>query len=314
LRRAREGYFDEWAFRGVPDEIKQDCFTPTGKGHAINPRFREGVTFEHHNLVEPLDRSSAPFLGNFDVIFCRNVMIYFSGEMIRQLVHGLHRNLAEGGWLLVGHAEPNIETFRTFTAVNAPGAVLYRKSTEPLAHQQVFAGSAACAIADNEDCPRVAFAKRKPASVSAVERCAPTLGDLRCMADGGDLHSALRLCDELLEAEPLDVALHQYHALILGQLGRHHEAEQALRRAIYLDRDAALAHYYLGVLRQQRGSHEEAARSFGNTLRALERCRPEQTLHDDDMTASDLERLARARLKDVARTGASDHPPANPRR
>ena len=63
----------------------------------------------------------------FDLILCRNVTIYFSQDVVRKIVGHFHQCLVDGGWLAVGHAEPNVETFRPFRTVNADGATLYQK-------------------------------------------------------------------------------------------------------------------------------------------------------------------------------------------
>jgi chemotaxis protein methyltransferase CheR len=324
LRRARRGSFEEWAFRGVPDDVKRECFSPEGKAWSIAPEFREGITFQYHNLVEHPFPSLIQNLFAFDVILCRNVMIYFSAEITRRLVAHFHDSLVSGGWLLVGHAEPNVETFRAFRAVNAAGAVSYQKREEPSAPEEsaeppcglttesrdrypaaetIWAapavervppwrqpGRASWPIFALATCPRIEIG-------AATARRAGGLADIRRLADAGRLEQALNRCEELLAADMLDPAVHLYHALILEQLRRREETERALRRAVYLDREYVLAHYYLGLTAQSQNQPHAAARSFRNVLGILADREPGQLVPDaDELRVADLERMTRMHL------------------
>lgn len=127
LAAARAGRYEEWSLRATPEEVRQECFAPTGKQWTLSPEYREGVSFAFHNLAEgpfPPPGEFAPF----DLIICRNVMIYFSPDLMRRVLERFHECLAPGGWLLVGPSEPNMTHFTAFHPVNAPGVTLYQKA------------------------------------------------------------------------------------------------------------------------------------------------------------------------------------------
>lgn len=121
LARAREGRFEEWALRGLPEGLRRGCFTAVGREWHLAPEYRKGVSFQYHNLVTHPFPSLLHELADFDLILCRNVTIYFAPEIVRRLVDQFHRCLADGGWLVVGHAEPNVEWLRAFRTVKTPG-------------------------------------------------------------------------------------------------------------------------------------------------------------------------------------------------
>src|SRR5207247_6027157 len=99
----------------------------------LKPAYKEGVSFAYHNLVTQPFPSLVNDLFAFDLILCRNVTIYFSYDIVRGILDHFRQCLVDGGWLLVGHAEPNVDLFRAFRTVNAPaGAVLYQKAPEHL--------------------------------------------------------------------------------------------------------------------------------------------------------------------------------------
>jgi chemotaxis protein methyltransferase CheR len=313
LARAREGRFEAWAFRSTPDDLKQACFSPSGKSYVIAPEYREGVSFQYHNLVKHPFPSLLNNLSGFDLILCRNVTIYFSPDVARRMISQFHQCLAEGGWLLVGHTEPNVEFFRAFRTVSAPGATLYQKGAGGQADQPHVSAPVKGPPRLTPDVPvpwsppsvpEPALLTRKIASPPqaaprAEEGPAPLdLTAVRLLADRGAWGEAARCCERLLERDRLNPGVHFYRALVLEQTGACAEAEQCLRRAIYLDRGFVLAHYHLGLFLQRRGDLSGAARAFENALRVLSRMEDGRTFEDGDgISVADLKQLAQTHLE-----------------
>lgn len=104
LRRARRGIYPQQRVRDTPDDyVRRFCLRGIGSQQGsvrIAPEIRERVEFAQVNLNQPLAG-----LGEFDVIFLRNVLIYFDHETKRQIVHRLAAQLRRRGWLFVGHSE-----------------------------------------------------------------------------------------------------------------------------------------------------------------------------------------------------------------
>src|SRR6266404_3668794 len=207
LARAREGKFEEWAFRSTPEELKRVCFLKEGGLWSIAPEYKECVSFQYHNLVEHSFPSVVNNLFCFDLIVCRNVMIYFGPDGMQRTILRFHNCLVPGGWLLVGPSEPNMTQFSPFRAVNAPGVTLYQKPDPSPA-----AGGA-------EAFTMTSFPPLRPvlsAEVSvrlASETVHPTLADARRHADRGCWEDAARCCEQLLERDNLSSTVHFYHGL-----------------------------------------------------------------------------------------------------
>lgn len=128
LRKAVSGVYGEWSFRGVPRGVKERYFDGTSDGrYAIRPDVRKLVTFEHVNLVEDVYPSLATDTNAMDLIFCRNVLMYFTPAQIRKVVGNLHHALVDGGWLVVSPGETSQALFPEFVTVNVPGVILYQK-------------------------------------------------------------------------------------------------------------------------------------------------------------------------------------------
>ena len=313
LARAAVGHYDTWALRSVSAEERALCFTCHEKRWSLNPNYRTGVAFDYHNLA------TAPFpvpnggLGGFDLILCRNVMIYFALEAVRNSIEKFYASLCPGGWLLVGHAEHNTAWFRRFRTVMSHGAVLYQKrdtdAATPCASESLEAKplrfpappdptSPAAGATEQAHAIAVAESSNQTTSVTSQSVDGNTqLQEICLLADQGDIHSALRCCQASLTVCNTNPLLHFYHGLLLHQLGEHADAERSLRRATFLDRNCLLAHYYLGLLWQQQGRVSRAIGSFRNVARLLLKLPSHAPIPNaDGLTVENLTRLTAAHL------------------
>ncbi|HEY4299735.1 MAG TPA: CheR family methyltransferase [Candidatus Didemnitutus sp.] len=128
LGKAARGVFGEWSFRSTAPGFKEDYFTRSGDGRwEIAPEIRKMVSFRQFNLAGDVYPSLVNDTNAMDVIFCRNVLIYFAPGPAARVVRQLAPCLTEGGWLILGPnelsqvAEPNLIP-RRFS-----GATLYQK-------------------------------------------------------------------------------------------------------------------------------------------------------------------------------------------
>jgi chemotaxis protein methyltransferase CheR len=129
LQRAAQGIYTEWSFRGQHAELRARYFTAVANGrYQILPQLQRMVSFALLNLAE--DSYPALWSGTYamDVIFCRNVLMYFTPAQAQKAVRNLHRSLVDGGWLIVGASEASQTLFDGFMAVRMPWATFYRKA------------------------------------------------------------------------------------------------------------------------------------------------------------------------------------------
>ena len=111
---AQEGVYTDYALRTTSPLVKQKYFTGKDGQWHLSDAIKGMVNFQIHNLKE---RLAAKRFGAFDVIFCRNVMIYFDAPSREQLVNRLTEQLAPGGYLFVGHSESLIGIRHSLRAV-----------------------------------------------------------------------------------------------------------------------------------------------------------------------------------------------------
>jgi chemotaxis protein methyltransferase CheR len=311
LRQARLGLFSRWSLRGQPVEQLEQDFEPADQGRRwlLRPQHRTLVQFRRHNLLSLLDNSAPLELNEFDLILCRNVLIYFHPDTVQALVRAMAARLRPGGWLLLGHAEPNPSFAHFLQVVELPGTVAYRRAPLP----DVTSPPGPPAATATEALPAPAPAPPKPPprrptpallpvpssdAASTLPALAGTMAvQARAAADRGDLDTAARACRAALEAAPTVLALHQLDGLVARAQGRVDDAEAAFRRAIYLKRDFAMAHYQLGLLLLDEGRRTEGRRALAAAAR-LVTAWPGGTLLEegDGMTARQLHAGVRLQL------------------
>lgn len=125
LNHAREGRFGTRALARLPQKLVDDYFEPE-RGHRrkIIDDLRESVRFIAANIV---DRATLAGLGRFDVILCRNLLIYFDEASRLLAANNLYECLNGGGFVCLGHSESMARITDRFATVRLDGAIVYRK-------------------------------------------------------------------------------------------------------------------------------------------------------------------------------------------
>jgi len=124
LEKARRALYFHNSFRAMSPALRERHLVPEGGGGQIKDSIRRLVSLQQGNI---LDAASYQSLKGMDVVFCRNVLIYFSDTGIRKVIQHFYDALVPGGHLFLGHAESLSRITDLFTPVRFPGAMIYRK-------------------------------------------------------------------------------------------------------------------------------------------------------------------------------------------
>jgi chemotaxis protein methyltransferase CheR len=125
LVRARKGQYREAAFRSTDPSLRDKYFTRQPDGSwRIRDEIRNRVSFGRLNLY---DEPRVSLLGNLDVIFCRNVIIYFDDASKRTVISNFYNRLVDGGYLLLGHSESLISLSTQFKLKHLKNDMVYQK-------------------------------------------------------------------------------------------------------------------------------------------------------------------------------------------
>lgn len=161
---ARRGVYGPSAFRATPPEMRRRYFVERPDGAHVVDELRAMCQFGRLNL---LDASRAAVVGRVDVIFCRNVLIYFDEVARRRVIDMFYERLLPGGFLLLGHSESLLNVSTAFELVHLREDLVYRK---PASSTRFALGAAKPPSA-----PRPAITARPP-STPARTLAKPTVG------------------------------------------------------------------------------------------------------------------------------------------
>lgn len=305
LRVAAQGVYREWSFRDAPAWVRDRYFHRRKDGRwEILPRIRRRVTLSHLNLASDAYPSLATNTNAMDLIFCRNVLMYFTAERAGRVIENLHRCLVEGGWLVLGSTDIPHRLLPRFASVEFPDAMLYRKPADADARSAAIPAQREPAPAPDPPTPTIAEETATPVPASGTGRPDPPAAATvperrpsparmaRVCADRGRLAEAAGWCERAIAADLLNPEHRYLLANIERERGRDGEAIRSLQRALYLQPDFALAHFALANLRLAQGRRREAERHLDAALEGLrERQRDDILPEADGLTAGRLEEI-----------------------
>ncbi|MBQ3060744.1 MAG: protein-glutamate O-methyltransferase CheR [Desulfovibrio sp.] len=124
LKAAQRGIYNEYALRTTPKEIVESYFIKEGNLFKLKPHLKQLVSFGQINLS---DREQLRRIERSQIVFCRNVIIYFDDEMKKKVINAFYDNLEPGGALLIGHSESLHNISRAFQMEHHKGTIVYRK-------------------------------------------------------------------------------------------------------------------------------------------------------------------------------------------
>jgi chemotaxis protein methyltransferase WspC len=265
LAHAERGVYGGRSFRGDSASLQRRWFTPEGDGMTILPEVKRHVTFRQGNLLHPALVRGA----GYEVIFCRNVLIYLQREARARVISALMRALQAGGRFFAGHAEALQSMDARLVRSGPVGAFCYRLDDEssrrargsmrppraapmPRGRSRARQSEAPPALRNSRTLRR-----NQPGLPPKPSRAA--LEDARALADRGLLDQARARCAAYLTEARLDAAAHVLLGVILEAQGDLAGARLSFERALYLEpyHEEALEH--LALLHTRRGEKDLAA-------------------------------------------------------
>ncbi len=297
LRTAYEGGYSKRSVKNVEHHLLAKYFVEDGVRYRIKDEVKSRVRFFQHNLI------SDPYPKHVDIIFCRNVTIYFNKETTREIIQKFHKSLNDGGYLLIGHSESlyGLGCESEFELVDLKEAFVYRKVK---AHHRILPlkekGKEKESVLKKERTAEILphTAERHKASVSAdtlfkeakdsydkklysksLDICAKILS-LNNKHEGAHLimgriysdmnwhEDAVKTLTRLVEIDSLHVAAHFLLGLSYYKLGKHADAESQFKKSLYLKPDFALAHFHLANILRENHKYAQAVKQYTHALEA----------------------------------------------
>jgi chemotaxis protein methyltransferase CheR len=271
LAKASRGRFSAWALRETPEEDRQRWFRPEGRDFVLTEALRASVRFEQRNLVD--DDPQLWQHDTYDVVFCRNVIMYFSPAQARAVVDHIARALRSGGFLFLGHAETLRGVSNEFHLLHTHGTFYYQKKEHSEARPSISTASCArptqsaslVTAAADADTWVEAIRRASDRVIALTDADAPPEGRPRSAAaappawDRGHVLELLRseryaealaVINTLPPESAVDPDVRLLRAVLLAHAGRLPDAEDACRHVLDVDELSAGAHYLLALCRE----------------------------------------------------------------
>lgn len=264
---AAKGMYRSHSFRGGRQEFRSRYFEETREGWQLAEIVRRNVRFVQGNVLD-LDSSQVP--GSYDVVFCRNMLIYFTVSVQQTVIGKLSRALTPTGLLFVGSAETFLVRDNQFQAVYEASAFAFRKSSAPAVPRieksrlTPNANPKKARSVSHPATPKKAPATRAPSSDTSKPDNASTgasqLDRAEQLANQGKLTQAEEICRKYLNENTSASRAYRLLGLVHEGQGNVKSAMECYRKALYLEPKQSDVLTHLALLLKQEGKGAEARR------------------------------------------------------
>jgi chemotaxis protein methyltransferase CheR len=304
LQHAERGQYGRWAVRELPERLREAFLVPEKGGYRIGEGLRGLLRFKRHNLKDPCPRPSDG--GGWDLVVCRNVLIYFPETVARAAVRCMGEALDAQGALLLGSGEVVVESPTGFQMVPfGSGSVLRRCSTAPSLPR------APVKVPPPLVKPTMAAPVRRPLPAPVPARSHLSEGSQHLRA--GKLQEAMSALTRALEENPLDARAQMLLGIALHRAQDGQAAIQALRGALVVDPLLWPAVFYLALCYSDLGHAENARSTYAWVQELLKRTPPNTNEQDEFFQDLEAWRGEVRMLSEIrARTGPKGASKASP--
>lgn len=287
LRKASAGSYSRWSFRDAPAGMTRRYFHQTQDGaYEISPHIKELVEFTYLNLAEDNYPSVANGTNAMDIVFCRNVLMYFDARNAAKVLQRLGWSLVEGGWLFINPVEIPHTALPQLESVQFGDVIAYRKNSTAHATGQSFRmpfeniAPARETVPTSEPVDVVQPRMPEPASERArdyelasasasmpVVAAAQALRQSAAAAYGeGDYRQTVQLSLQILADAPDDTATKALLARAYANQGRLMQALQCCEQAVAADKLNPEWRRLMATILQELGRLDEAGDALVSAL------------------------------------------------
>jgi len=259
LEKAKSAEFTEYSFRKNDDSFRTRYFEQTGNVYRLSPKIRELVTFRQGNILEIFKDDKEVY----DVIFCRNLLIYFISPAKKRTIAKLHRLLKPEGLLFVGHAEHLPPTLPLFEPVEEPRSFAYKKIQKCHSSNKNVTG-------ESDDANELVIpADRTPIKIHRqpqAESFSRGVNQRDMSLHPFTTGSTPSFTPSSTDDDDADNGLSLDKAGLLANQGRLSEAECLCREFLKKNGPHAEAYYILGIVKQARNDYDKAEDCYGKAI------------------------------------------------
>lgn len=244
LFTAKLGVYQDYSFRGNPVSFQKSYFQGTELGYQLCQKVKGMVNFMYGNLA---DLNFLIGATPYNIIFCRNLLIYFDKAIKKRTLGVLERLLTRDGLLFLGYAETGLLLNTSFQRVRYYKGFTYRKPK--------IEASQRVKTIEKYNQPDIVSKKIGKLSSNSSGNL---LEIVKALVNQGKLHQAAPLCNQYIQQNPLNVQGYILLSEVYQGIGNKEQAIECLKKAVYLEPDCVEALTHLALLNEHRGDVESA--------------------------------------------------------
>ncbi|HIB99838.1 TPA: tetratricopeptide repeat protein [Candidatus Poribacteria bacterium] len=282
IKKAEKGIYSRRALRNVSKGQQEQYFHQVGNRYELNQNIKKMVDFREFNLKQAI--YPTPEKGNWDIIFCRNVIIYFDSELTKQVVRNFGRCLDGKGHLFLGHSETLLGISDEFSIINFGNTPIYtiqsnyankKISSRKPSERNNMALTNSC-LTNDSFVSQTRLKNIDGRNIDTGTMDEQTLVDYylakgKSLANAGSYVSAAEAYQKVLDIDPLCLEAHFFMALVSENLNEIDRAVEEYQKTIYVDDSCVLAHFNLARLYRLAGDQQNAVREYRNAVHKLQR-------------------------------------------
>lgn len=318
LADAIQGRYKEWSLRETPEAIAKKYFNESHGEYQLRDDICRRVKFAYLNLAEDAFPALHTDTNAIDIILCRNVFIYLEPESIQRIMQQFSECLMPNGLLFLGASDFVDKYPDELTHIQRGDFFYFKREFDECRESPAAQLNGICAIERDiaKNAPEIERGKERIAreqstqlggafaqdpnlvdflragrwhdTLLAVDKAFKTAGESvgllqiksKALANLGRLDEALQSCRRSLALNPVDKHIYLLQGTILLENAQPNEAEEAFRKAIFLDYTFPEAHYQLGLLLINQGERKMGLKCLSSALTYAKKQSPHHEVHN----------------------------------
>ncbi|MDI6735428.1 MAG: CheR family methyltransferase [bacterium] len=276
LKTAQEGVYSKWSLRSTDRSYIEKYFIQDDKKYALKDEIKKAVNFEYFNLIrEPFPLSK---MGDYwDIIFCRNVTIYFKHESTKRVISNFYNSLQKEGYLFIGASESLYHISNEFELLEIENNFMYQKPDNKMVQEskrgkitiEKITATRPSRKIRNEDAllkKDIKAIKAQAKQPAVDEKIGELYKNAQYYFEADMFEKALFELMKIIECTDEHPETYLMLADIYANKEQFDEAERECRKALELDSLLSPAHFLLGIILNKKGKTEEAIKEFNKTV------------------------------------------------
>ncbi len=333
INAAKEAIFNKKDINQLPEPLLNKYFIKRDAEYILSKSVKDLVSFERHNLAT--EAYSSEKMQNLDLIFCRNVIIYFDSATTKRVIESFYYNLKSDGYLFLGDTESLWQVTDKFCRSEFPQAFVYKKATTGKSKKEIvpFISIPEIKLQDYPSTKKIQIEektepvnelkqlykeaviefnnKKYENALSVFDKIIAQdmynipsyFAQATILANQEKYTEAINLLTKIIELDSLFVDAHYFLGVLLDRDNNLKGAEAQFKKVIYIDPEIVLAYFNLGNIYLCQENYNNALREYNNAVNLLGKNRDKPIKFCQDLSAENILRACKNNIQKIREKG-----------